>query len=79
MTDPATRLTLKVVHPLVHLDRLPDSRPLLPSEEVAELLEVVLVLVKFIVRHGAFGPVSIYCYRTEGWTGPRVGQEFCSR
>ena len=58
MTDPATRLTLKVVHPLVHLDRLPNSRPLLPSEEVAELLEVVLVLVKFIVRHGAFGPVS---------------------
>ena len=28
------------------------------SEEVAELLEVILVLVKFIVRHGAFGPVS---------------------
>ena len=41
-----TRLTLEVVYSLVHLDSLPDRRPLLSAEEVAQLLEVFLILVE---------------------------------
>ena len=41
-----TRLTLEVVYSLVHLDGLPDRWPLLPAEEVAQLLEVFLILVE---------------------------------
>ena len=41
-----TRLTLEVVYSLVHLDGLPDRRSLLPAEEVAQLLEVFLILVE---------------------------------
>lgn len=40
------RLTLEVVNSLVHLDGLPDRRPLLPAKEVTQIFEVVLILVK---------------------------------
>ena len=45
-SDGLRRLTLEVVNSLVHLDGLPDRRPLLPTKEVAQLFEVVLILVE---------------------------------
>ena len=45
-SDGLRRLTLEVVNSLVHLDGLPDRRPLLPTKEVAQFFEVILILVE---------------------------------